>query len=47
LHDDVVGAGSLGETDALALQIRDGADRGIARNQNALPVGDRLACGIY
>jgi hypothetical protein len=41
-----VGAGTLGEADALALQIRNRADRGIALNQNALPVGDRLTRGI-
>src|SRR5258706_13492833 len=46
LNDDIMGAGTLGESDALALQIRDAADRGIAGNEDALPVGNRLARGI-
>ena len=36
----VVGAGALGESDALALQVGDAANAGIGGNENALPVGD-------
>ncbi len=46
LHHDIVGAGPLGETDTLALQIGDRADRRILRHQDALAVGDGLARGI-
>ena len=39
-------AGALGEPDALAFQIGNGANAGVGGNQNALPVGDRRSRDI-
>ena len=42
----VVRAGALGESDALALQVGNGANAGVGGNENALPVGDRRSRDI-